>query len=204
MKYILLISAILLATTNVLTAEEVEVVEKGDPEEGLFYVKEVCANCHAMSGGESPELDATSLVEIANVPGMSAEALLVWLNTLHEKMPNISLEREELADVTAYILSLRTEPDQRKLMAEDVDLGDTKAGLAYAKEACSGCHGVAGEKSPVPEATAFSEVAKVEEMSANALVIWMQVLHPTMPDITPKRDDLINVIAYILSQKDKS
>ena len=117
-------------------------------------------------------------------------------------MPNISLEREELADVTAYILSLRTVPDQRKLMAEKVDSGDPEAGLAYAKEACSGCHGVAGEQSPVPEATAFSEVAKVEEMSANALLIWMRVLHPTMPNVTPKREDLMNVIAYILSSNE--
>lgn len=202
MKRLFLVTILFFATATGLNAQEMDVLEAGDPQEGLVYVKEVCANCHAISGGESPELDATSLVEIANVPGMSAEALLVWMNTLHEKMPNISLEREELADVAAYILSLRTEPDQRKLMAEQVDLGDPKAGLAYAKETCSGCHGISGEKSPVPWATTFSEIANIEGMSANALLIWMNVLHPTMPNITPNRNDLKNVIAYIVSQKD--
>jgi mono/diheme cytochrome c family protein len=216
MKQILLILVILLAATNGLTAEEMKVVKTGDPEEGFVYAKEVCANCHSISDGSSPELDATSLMEIANVPGMSAAALLVWMNSLHEKMPNIELEHDEMMDVVAYILSLKSRADESEAEVTKSDgvqskidnpeaiaiMGDPQAGLAYAKGACSGCHGVSGEKSPNSEATAFSEVASVQGMSAKSLLVWMKVLHPTMSSITPEREDLMNVIAYILSQKD--
>jgi len=217
MKKILLILAILLATTTGLTAEEMKVVKTGDPEEGFVYAKEVCANCHSISDGTSPELDATSLMEIANVPGMSAAALLVWLNSLHEKMPNIDLDHDEMMDVVAYILSLKSPADESEAEVTKSDsvqskidnpeaiamMGDPQAGLAYAKQWCSGCHGVSGEKSPNSKATAFREVANTQEMSAKALLIWMNVLHPTMPNITPKREDLMNVIAYILSSNEE-
>jgi len=45
--------------------------------------------------------------DIANVPGMTAAALRVFLTSSHPKMPNLILTPEEIADVTAYILSLR-------------------------------------------------------------------------------------------------
>jgi len=33
--------------------------------------------------------------------------------------------------------------------------------------------------------------------------LWMQSRHPTMPNITLGREDWMDVIAYILSHKDK-
>jgi len=69
-----------------LTAEEVgevKVLNTGDPQAGLAYAKEVCANCHSVSTGKSPEPEATAFREIADVPGMSAKALLVWMHTQH-------------------------------------------------------------------------------------------------------------------------
>jgi hypothetical protein len=39
-------------------------------------------------------------------------------------------------------------------------------------------------------------------MLAKALLEWMQTVHPTMPNITLEREDLMDVIAYILSHKD--
>jgi hypothetical protein len=44
---------------------------------------------------------------IANTPGMTATAIRVFLTTSHPKMPNLILTPEEIADVSAYILSLR-------------------------------------------------------------------------------------------------
>lgn len=87
------------------------------------------------------------------------------------------------------------------LMAEDVEVGDPEAGFVYAKEVCANCHGISNETSSVPEATAFDEIANVSGMSAEALLVWMQTLHPTMPNITLEREDLMDVIAYILSHK---
>jgi mono/diheme cytochrome c family protein len=36
--------------------------------------------------------------------------------------------------------------------AEETKLGNPQGGLTYAKQACSACHGISNEKSPVPEA----------------------------------------------------
>jgi len=90
------------------------------------------------------------------------------------------------------------------LMAEKVEVGDVQAGFAYAKEVCANCHAiVSNETSPVPEAIPFDEIANTPEMSAKSLLVWMQTRHPTMPNITLEQEDLIDVIAYILSRKDK-
>jgi mono/diheme cytochrome c family protein len=86
------------------------------------------------------------------------------------------------------------------LMAEEVEVGDPQAGLAYA--VCANCHAiVSNETSPVPEAPAFDAIAN--RMSASAILVWMQSRHPTMPNITLGREDLMDVIAYILSHKNK-
>jgi mono/diheme cytochrome c family protein len=88
------------------------------------------------------------------------------------------------------------------LMAEEVGVGDPQAGFAYAKKVCANCHAiVSNETSPVPEAPAFDDIAN--KMSARAILVWMQSRHPTMPNITLGREDLMDVIAYILSHKDK-
>jgi mono/diheme cytochrome c family protein len=103
MKHLLLSSTILLAAYTGLMAEQVGV---GDPEAGFVHAKEVCANCHAIVSNEtSPMPEAPAFDEIANMAGMSAKALLVWMQTQHPTMPNIPLERDDLLDVIAYILS---------------------------------------------------------------------------------------------------
>jgi mono/diheme cytochrome c family protein len=90
------------------------------------------------------------------------------------------------------------------LMAQEVEIGDSQAGFTYAKEVCANCHAiVSNETSPVPEAPAFDEIANRPGMSAEVLLEWMQTVHPTMPNITLEREDLIDVIAYILTHKDK-
>jgi hypothetical protein len=48
--------------------------------------------------------------DIANTRGMTATAIRVFLTTSHPKMPNLILIPEEIADVSAYILSLRDHP----------------------------------------------------------------------------------------------
>jgi mono/diheme cytochrome c family protein len=82
-----------------------------------------------------------------------------------------------------------------------VQLGDAKAGHAYATSVCAECHEVeAGESfSPNPDAPSFQEVADTPGMTAQALTVWLQTSHPTMPNIIVKPDDMDNVIAYITS-----
>ena len=46
-------------------------------------------------------------VQVANVPGMSAMALHVALQSPHKTMPNVMFEPDELRNLIAYILTLK-------------------------------------------------------------------------------------------------
>jgi len=84
-------------------------------------------------------------------------------------------------------------------LAEQV--GDPQAGFTYAKEVCSKCHGISEEKSPVPKATRFRDVADRPGITGTALRVWLETSHPTMPNIVVEPQDMLNVIAYILDLK---
>ena len=53
----------------------------------------------------------------------------------------------------------------------------------------------------MPKATRFREVAARPGITGTALAIWLQTSHPTMPNIIVEHQDMLNVIAYILSLK---
>ena len=81
--------------------------------------------------------------------------------------------------------------------------GDPQAGYEYAKSVCSGCHGISAEPSPMPKATRFREVSDRPGMTGTALRVWMESTHPTMPNIIVAKQDMLNVVAYILDLKDR-
>ena len=86
-----------------------EAQELSDPILGLNFAKKVCAECHSVLPKESTSLflSAASFEEIANTPGINAQALFVWFRTPHPTMPNFKLEIQNEEDVIAYILSLK-------------------------------------------------------------------------------------------------
>ncbi len=56
----------------------------------------------------SPDLKAPRFKNVANTPGMTPTALMVWLqNANHPTMPNLMIRGQELRNVAAYILSLK-------------------------------------------------------------------------------------------------
>lgn len=71
-----------------------------------------CANCHRINRtADSPAHDATpSFWSIARNPSTTAQSLATFLRARHGAMPDLNLSRSEIADVSAYILSLRSEP----------------------------------------------------------------------------------------------
>jgi len=79
--------------------------------------------------------------------------------------------------------------------------GDPQAGFEYAKRVCAGCHGISAEPSPMPRATRFREVSDRPGVTGTALRVWMETTHPTMPNIIVPKQDMLNVIAYILDLK---
>ena len=83
--------------------------ESGDLAAGLEFARSVCAECHAVEENvrTSPNPLAPAFEEIASVPGMTTAALIVVLSNPHREMPDLIIDRDELRDVAAYILSLK-------------------------------------------------------------------------------------------------
>lgn len=84
----------------------------GDVRKGLAYAQTNCTECHEVRRGrfDSPEPDVPSFQDIANAEGMSAIALYPFFLTAHRNMPNIIVPRDDVADLTAYLLSIRKRP----------------------------------------------------------------------------------------------
>lgn len=84
--------------------------DTGDQAAGHEFARSVCAECHAVEAGESvsPNPLAPSFTRIADTPGMTKTALIVVLSNPHREMPDLILDRGDLNDVAAYILTLKT------------------------------------------------------------------------------------------------
>ena len=82
----------------------------GNAEEGRAYARAHCAECHGVEtskGDFSPNADAPDFSEVANTPGMTERALIVWMQTSHPTMPNLIVPAEARDNVIAYIMSLK-------------------------------------------------------------------------------------------------
>jgi mono/diheme cytochrome c family protein len=86
-----------------------------------------------------------------------------------------------------------------------VEVGDAGQGLAYAEKTCSGCHNVlrTGAASPNKDAPLFKQVANTPGMSITALTVWSRTSHPTMPNFVIPANDMDNLIAYIMSLRER-
>jgi mono/diheme cytochrome c family protein len=84
--------------------------EDSDIATGHAFAREACEVCHMVEAEEGSSrmiVIGPAFRNIANTPGMTATAIRVFLTSSHPKMPNLILTPEEIADVSAYILSLR-------------------------------------------------------------------------------------------------
>ena len=84
---------------------------KPDPETGKALAGRLCTNCHLVGGAEQTHAnpDVPSFPEIANLPEQTAGAVAARIMLPKHPMPQIPLTKSELADLAAYILSLREE-----------------------------------------------------------------------------------------------
>ena len=70
-----------------------------------------CAQCHGVDRkAQSTNPAAPAFEDVANVPGMTATALMVALRTSHQSMPNIIVQGRDAENIIAYILSLKRTP----------------------------------------------------------------------------------------------
>lgn len=68
-----------------------------------------CTNCHVVDSHDKGVKNdaAPTFPSVAQRKGMTAATIRVFLSTPHTKMPDFSLTRTEIRDVSAYIMSLR-------------------------------------------------------------------------------------------------
>ena len=93
----------------IIAAAGLRAQETGSAKQGLGLARGTCATCHGVERGDeySPNPLAPTFELVADTPGMTATALSVALRTNHQLMPDFILQSDEIADLTAYILSLK-------------------------------------------------------------------------------------------------
>jgi mono/diheme cytochrome c family protein len=86
-----------------------------DAGHGKQLASRLCSNCHLVGDAEQQQVnvDVPSFQEIADKTGQSAGAIMAHILLPKHPMPDIPLTKSELADLTAYIMSLREEEKGR-------------------------------------------------------------------------------------------
>lgn len=104
--------AVLLAlagTAVAAGADHPQGVSPIDVAEGDRLAHTLCVNCHVVDTHSSVVRTdrVPSFPWVAQQPGLTQEFLTGWLSTSHERMPDYTLTREEIRQLSAYIVSLK-------------------------------------------------------------------------------------------------
>ena len=88
--------------------------------------------------------------------------------------------------------------------AQAQQINQAKRGLVVAKFACAQCHSVEKRSRRSPDAAAppFEDIANSPGMTAMAISMALETIpHRTMPNVRLNRDQLGDLVTYILSLK---
>ncbi|WP_457104642.1 c-type cytochrome [Methylobacterium sp. P5_C11] len=78
---------------------------------GRTVAEQLCSQCHVI--GREPqagEFAGPAFLRVANMTSTTALSLDVFLQSHHQRMPSLRLDRHEMDAVIDYILSLKTVP----------------------------------------------------------------------------------------------
>jgi mono/diheme cytochrome c family protein len=105
LRYVLAILSLLLSVPLALAG----MTSQPDPAHGNALAENLCTNCHLVGSAkqEHANADVPSFHEIANREGQTAGAITARIMLPKHPMPTIPLTKAEVADLAAYILSLR-------------------------------------------------------------------------------------------------
>jgi mono/diheme cytochrome c family protein len=103
------VARIVVAAALALVALPAAAQESGDGVAGHDLAVRWCSSCHVVDPGQQHQgNDAVpTFAAIAAMKSTTAASLTVFLATPHARMPDYALSRNDIANVSAYILSLR-------------------------------------------------------------------------------------------------
>jgi tetratricopeptide (TPR) repeat protein len=176
-------------------------------EHGKEIVEKNCSGCHAVGAtGASPNKKAPEFRTLhARHRNLALrEPLSRGIAAPHDEMPKFTLAGPDIDAIVAYINNLSS-ASKRISVADATDGGSARKGLAYAQRHCASCHNVLKTAAPSPnrKATPFQAIAATPGMSITALTVWSRTSHPTMPNLMIHPGDMDDLIAYILSLRDR-
>jgi mono/diheme cytochrome c family protein len=80
-----------------------------DANHGKAIAMRWCASCHLVERGQTSATDqAPPFTHLATIPALNADKLAFLLLLPHPNMPNVSLNRAEVADMADYIGTLKS------------------------------------------------------------------------------------------------
>jgi cytochrome c len=108
MKTGLLISSVVLVARLATSSAMAQQTDQSNAGHALAI--QICTQCHAVDkqSGHSPAIAAPRFEDVANSPGMTAAALKAFFQTSHRTMPNVILTSDQMDELIAYILSLKS------------------------------------------------------------------------------------------------
>ncbi len=115
------IAALTLATSfsagSIPSARAQDTPGKPSPEKGLALAQKLCSNCHLVDGAPSSSVPAgvPPLRWIANRDAQTGQRIMDKLINPHWPMPDLRLSIEEIADVVAYLETIRTNKSNKPL-----------------------------------------------------------------------------------------
>lgn len=102
---ILKVSGLLFSAVVGLTGSA---VMAADADHGANLAKRWCATCHVVDGDQKQaSADVPTFAQIARKSDFTPEKVAFFLLDPHPRMPSFPLNRNEAADIAAYIGSLR-------------------------------------------------------------------------------------------------
>jgi cytochrome c len=92
-------------------------LEGPSPDKGHAFAQKLCRNCHVVGDDAAASVPAgvPSFRAIANRPDQTAERIRNVLINPHPPMPDVQISNEEIANILAYLDTLRTDKSKPPL-----------------------------------------------------------------------------------------
>jgi mono/diheme cytochrome c family protein len=107
------------ALSIVLAAAPAAAQQEGDPAAGRQLASQLCTACHIVGTERTGSDMAPPFASIAKDPDITLSELHGWGGAGHPMLPNLVLTPKQVADINAYLDTLRDGPEEAQPSAEE-------------------------------------------------------------------------------------